>query len=123
YIHDQLGVPLDPERINELVVAALLDQYGRRLPLLPGAIAAIRRLAGGWPLGLASSANRPVIDTVLKQAGIINCFAVTVSGEEVAVGKPAPDVYISPSRAGWVSIPPTLQPWRTRRAVCRRPPQ
>jgi len=92
YLHDQLGVPLEPERINELVVAALLDQYGRRLPLLPGAIAAIRRLAGRWPLGLASSANRPVIDTVLKQAGIINCFAVTVSGEEVAVGKPAPDV-------------------------------
>ena len=98
YLHDQLGVPLEPERINELVVAALLDQYGRRLPLLPGAIAAVRRLAGRWPLGLASSANRPVIDTVLKQAGIINCFAVTVSGEEVAVGKPAPDVYLAVTR-------------------------
>jgi len=98
YLHDQLGVPLEPERINELVVAALFDQYGRRLPLLPGAIAAVRRLAGRWPLGLASSANRPVIDTVLKQAGIINCFAVTVSGEEVAVGKPAPDVYLAVTR-------------------------
>src|SRR5215469_7183184 len=98
YLHDQLGVPLEPERINELVVAALLDQYGRRLPLLPGAIAAVRRLAGRWPLGLASSANRPVIDTVLKQAGIINCFAVTVSGEEGAVGKPAPDVYLAVTR-------------------------
>jgi len=35
---------------------------------------------------------------VLKQAGIINCFAVTVSGEEVAVGKPAPDVYLAVTR-------------------------
>jgi len=56
---------------------------------------AVRRLADRWPLGLASSANRPVIDTVLKQAGITDRFAVTVSGEEVAAGKPAPDVYLA----------------------------
>src|SRR5215469_5495873 len=62
YLHDQLGVPLEPEQINELVVAALLDQYRRRLPLLPGAVAAVKRLADRWPLGLASSSNRPVID-------------------------------------------------------------
>src|SRR5262245_52902250 len=62
YLHDQLGVPLKPERINELVVAALLDQYRHRLPLLPGAVVAVRGLADRWPLGLASSANRPVID-------------------------------------------------------------
>jgi len=70
YLHDQLGVPLEPERINELVVAALLDQYRRRLPLFPGAVAAVRRLAARWPLGLASSSNRPVIDAVLERAGI-----------------------------------------------------
>src|SRR5262249_47959960 len=92
YLHDHMGVPLEPERINELVVAALLDQYRRRLPLLPGAIAAVRRLADRWPLGLASSSNRPVIGTVLEQAGIINCFAGTVSGDEGAPGKPAPPV-------------------------------
>jgi HAD superfamily hydrolase (TIGR01509 family) len=95
YLHDQLGVPLKPEQINALVIAALLDQFRRRLPLLPGAVVAVRRLADRWPLGLASSANRPVIDTVLKQAGITDCFAVTVSGEEVAAGKPAPDVYLA----------------------------
>jgi len=95
YLHDQLGVPLEPERINELVVAALLDQYRRRLPLLPGAVVAVRRLADRWPLGLASSSNRPVIDAVLERAGISDCFAVTVSGEEVVAGKPAPDVYLT----------------------------
>src|SRR5262249_43854699 len=98
YLHDQLGVPLEPERINELVVAALLDQYRRRLPLLPGAVAAGRRLADRWPLGLASSSNPPVIAAVLEQAGISDCFAVTVSGEEVAAGKPAPDVYLAAAR-------------------------
>jgi HAD superfamily hydrolase (TIGR01509 family) len=98
YMHDQLGVPLEPEQINELVVTAVLDQYRRRLPLLPGAVVAVRRLADRWPLGLASSANRPVIDAVLQQAGITDCFAVTVSDEEVAAGKPAPDVYLAATR-------------------------
>ena len=59
---------------------------------------AVRRLAGRWPLGLASSSNQPVIDTVLEQAGITGCFAITVSGEEVAAGKPAPDVYLAATR-------------------------
>jgi HAD superfamily hydrolase (TIGR01509 family) len=98
YMHDQLDVPLEPEEINELVVASLLDQYRHRLPLLPGAVATVRRLADRWPLGLASSANRPVIDAVLERAGITDCFAVTVSGEEVAAGKPAPDVYLTAAR-------------------------
>jgi HAD superfamily hydrolase (TIGR01509 family) len=98
YMHDQLGVPLEPEQINELVVATLLDQYRRLLPLLPGAVVAVRRLANRWPLGLASSSNRPVIDAVLQRAGIADCFAVTVSGNEVAAGKPAPDVYLTATR-------------------------
>jgi HAD superfamily hydrolase (TIGR01509 family) len=98
YMHDLLDVPLEPEEINELVVASLLDQYRHRLPLLPGAVATVRRLADRWPLGLASSANRPVIDAVLERAGITDCFAVTVSGEEVAAGKPAPDVYLTAAR-------------------------
>ena len=36
YLHDQLGVPLEPKQINDLVVAALLDQYRRHLPLFAG---------------------------------------------------------------------------------------
>ena len=95
YLRDELDVPLDPEDIDARVVARLLDGYRRELPLLPGAVDAVRRLAAQWPLGLASSANRPVIDTVLEAAGLSDSFAATVSGEEVAHGKPAPDVYLA----------------------------
>jgi beta-phosphoglucomutase-like phosphatase (HAD superfamily) len=35
---------------------------------------------------------------VLQRAGITHCFAVTVSDEEVAAGKPAPDVYLTATR-------------------------
>lgn len=95
YLHDELGVPLSPEEISDRVVARLLAGYERALPLLPGAVEAVRRMAGRWPLGLASSANRPVIDAVLAASGLADCFRVTVSGEEVAHGKPAPDIYLA----------------------------
>lgn len=95
YLHDELGVPLSPEEISDRVVARLLAGYERALPLLPGAVEAVRRMAGRWPLGLASSANRPVIDAVLAASGLADCFRVTVSGEEVPHGKPAPDIYLA----------------------------
>jgi len=98
YVHDELDVPLEPDEINERVVDHVLDRYRRDLPLLPGAEEAVRRLAARWPLGLATSSNRPVIDAVLEAAGLTDCFAVTVSGDEVARGKPSPDVYLEATR-------------------------
>jgi HAD superfamily hydrolase (TIGR01509 family) len=95
YLRDQLDVALDPEEISAQVVQRVLDVYRREVPLLPGAVRAVRALAARWPLGLASSANRPVIDAVLETAGLTDSFAATVSGEEVARGKPAPDVYLA----------------------------
>jgi HAD superfamily hydrolase (TIGR01509 family) len=95
YLRDQLDVALDPEQISAHVVQRVLDVYRREVPLLPGAVRAVRALAARWPLGLASSANRPVIDAVLQTAGLADSFAATVSGEEVAHGKPAPDVYLA----------------------------
>ena len=93
YVHEELGVDLAPEEIDARVVERVLEEYRHALPLLPGAVAAVRALAARWPLGLASSSNRLVIDAVLELAGIASDFAVTVSSEEVARGKPAPDVY------------------------------
>jgi HAD superfamily hydrolase (TIGR01509 family) len=95
YMGDELSVPLPPREINDRVVGHLLASYEKGLPLLPGAADAVRRLAAVWKLGLASSANRAVIDAVLAASGLAPCFAVTVSGEEVAHGKPAPDVYLA----------------------------
>jgi HAD superfamily hydrolase (TIGR01509 family) len=94
YLRDELGVPLAPDDVNDRVVSALLARYREELPLLPGAVAAVELLPARWPLGLASSANRPVIDAALELSGLRANFAVTVSGEEVARGKPAPDVYL-----------------------------
>jgi HAD superfamily hydrolase (TIGR01509 family) len=98
YVHDELGVPLAPAEISDRVVARLLAGYERLLPLLPGAVDAVRRIAARWPVGLASSANREVIDAVLSASGLAGVFGATVSGEEVARGKPAPDIYLEAAR-------------------------
>jgi HAD superfamily hydrolase (TIGR01509 family) len=95
YMRDVVGVDEQPAAIIGEVVDAVLTNYRDRLPLLPGARDAVRRLASRWPLGLASSSNRPVIDAVLSASGLGSCFSVTVSSEEVARGKPSPDVYLA----------------------------
>ena len=98
YLHETAGVPDEPETINEDVVRRMLDAYLTHLPLIDGAVDAVKRLATNYPLGLASSSNREIIDTVLDVAGIADCFKATVSSEEVAQGKPAPDVYLEAAR-------------------------
>jgi HAD superfamily hydrolase (TIGR01509 family) len=94
YLRDELGVPMDVDEISREVVRRMEDGYRSSLPLLPGAAEAVRALAGRWPLGLASSSNRELIDLVLELSQFGDAFRVTVSSEEVARGKPAPDVYL-----------------------------
>jgi HAD superfamily hydrolase (TIGR01509 family) len=98
YVVERLDVDLSAEEVNRAVVEALLREYDERLPLLPGACEAVERMAGSWPLGLASSSNRPVIDLVLDRMGVTDSFKATVSSEEVGRGKPAPDVYLEAAR-------------------------
>jgi HAD superfamily hydrolase (TIGR01509 family) len=104
YLHDRIGVPLPEEAINEGVVRRLLARYRDHLPLVPGAVEAVRRMAAAWPLAVASSSNRPVIDAVLAEGNLAAYFRVTVSSEEVPRGKPAPDVYLEASQR--LGVPP-----------------
>jgi HAD superfamily hydrolase (TIGR01509 family) len=98
YMHDTIGLAEPPEEINVEVVRRLSDLYRERLPVIPGARDAVERLAERWPLGLASSSNRELIDLALGLLGIRTLFAATVSSEEVPRGKPAPDVYLEAAR-------------------------
>ena len=74
YMHDELGLPQEPEEINAEVVRRMLERYHGELPLLDGAVDAVRELAASYPLAVASSSNRPLIDAVLETAGIAECF-------------------------------------------------
>ena len=98
YMHDVIGVPDQPDEINAEVVRRLERLYREHLPVIPGAQAAVERLAKRWPLALASSSNRELIDLALDLMGIADRFQATVSSEEVGRGKPAPDVYLEAAR-------------------------
>ena len=98
YMHDVIGLQESPEEISAEVVRRLQAIYREELPLFPGAVAAVERLAAHCPLAVASSSNRELIDLVLELSGLDRQFPVTVSSEEVARGKPAPDVYLEAAR-------------------------
>jgi HAD superfamily hydrolase (TIGR01509 family) len=98
YVRDRLGVEMDPDQISMAVADRVADVYREKLPLLPGAVEAVKSVSEEWRLGLASSSNRHVIDLVLDLAGIDDAFQVTVSSEEVGAGKPAPDVYLEAAK-------------------------
>ena len=94
YMHDVVGLSDPPEEISDEVVRRMRQRYAEELPLIDGAADAVRRLAGSFRLAVASSANRALIDAVLAQAGLTRYFDATVSSEEVARGKPSPDVFL-----------------------------
>jgi HAD superfamily hydrolase (TIGR01509 family) len=104
YLSEDLGVGLPPGEVASIVVDRMAASYREHLPLLPGAVEAVRRLAARWPLGLASSAPAALIETVLQSAGLRPDFQVTMSTEQVPRGKPAPDIYLAV--AGGLGVAP-----------------
>ena len=109
YMHETIGIPDPPEEISAEVVRRLEQIYRRHLPLIDGAAEAVERLAARWPLAVASSSNRPIIDLVLELSDLARFFSTTVSSEEVPRGKPAPDVYLEAAK------PARSRPGRLRR--------
>jgi HAD superfamily hydrolase (TIGR01509 family) len=105
YLHDELGVPGTPAEIGRRVVAEIEASYRVDLPLIPGVDEAVRALSARYPLAVASSSNRELIELALSLAGLTDLFHTVVSSEEVERGKPAPDVYLeAASRLGVVPV-------------------
>ena len=95
YLADTVGVGGTAADVAATVIERMADRYREHLPLLPGAVEGVRRMAEAWPLGLASSSPRRLIDSVLEAAGLTDAFQVTMSTEEVEEGKPSPAVYLA----------------------------
>jgi HAD superfamily hydrolase (TIGR01509 family) len=98
-MRERLDVDLPEIDIERAIVDAVVDRYRRDgAPAIDGAVEAVRRIAADRSVALASSAHREVIDAALEATGLTDAFAVVVSSDEVAHGKPAPDVYLEAAR-------------------------
>jgi HAD superfamily hydrolase (TIGR01509 family) len=95
YLSEDLGVGLPPDQIASLVIDRMSTSYTNHVPLMPGAVEAVRRTAEHWPLGLASSSPPALIDAVMDSAGIGQFFLKTMSTEQVGHGKPSPAIYLA----------------------------
>jgi HAD superfamily hydrolase (TIGR01509 family) len=101
HLSQEVGVPRTPEQVATDVLDRMAERYREALPLIPGSVDAVRRMAARFPVALASSSARVLIDQVLSTAGLTDVFRVTLSTEEVPRGKPFPDVYLeATSRLG-----------------------
>ena len=98
YLVTDLGVRLSPDEVAHVVVSAMAERYRSHLPLLPGAVDAVRLMDSRFTLGLASSSPRSLIAVVLDASGLRSSFAAVRSTEEESRGKPAPDVYLTVAR-------------------------
>jgi HAD superfamily hydrolase (TIGR01509 family) len=104
YLSQDLGVGLPPDQVATVVVDRMAARYAEHVPLMDGAVDAVHRIAARWPLGVASSAPAMLIETVLQSAGLRSFFSVVMSTEQVAHGKPAPDIYLAVAAA--LGVPP-----------------
>jgi HAD superfamily hydrolase (TIGR01509 family) len=98
-MRERLQVSDTPAAIEAAIVERVVRRYAEEgAPLIPGAVEAVRRIAAGYRVAVASSAHRAVIDAALRATGLAGAFEVVVSSDEVRHGKPAPDVYLLTAR-------------------------
>lgn len=104
----RLDVPVD-ELLAE-TNRAYLELAGTRTEAFPRMRAYVERLyTAGVPLAVASGSSLRTIEAVLKCVGLTDRFAAVVSAEEVACGKPEPDVFLEAARRldaepGWCVV-------------------
>jgi HAD superfamily hydrolase (TIGR01509 family) len=109
-MRDNNGIDLTAQEIYDGIIGDLKRRYAEHLPLIPGAREAVLGLAREYRLGVASSSPRELIEYALDLAALHDCFGAVVSSDDVARGKPEPDVYLEacarlgtvPSRAAAV---------------------
>ncbi|AIJ27096.1 HAD family hydrolase [Amycolatopsis methanolica] len=98
YLVEHLGARLTPDRIAQVVIDQMAQRYAGGPPVLPGAAAAVRAVGERYPVAIASSSPPVLIQAFLEATGLTGLVAAALSSEQVAAGKPAPDVYLEAAR-------------------------
>ena len=96
YLAERVQLP-DPETLWLELRAILFRLLDTQLKPFSDAVAAVADLqVRGVPLAVASSSVRERLDRTLARAGL--AFDVSIAGDEVEHGKPAPDMFLAAAR-------------------------
>lgn len=99
---ERLG--MDDAAIAREIKSRLLRKYEEHLPEREGAIAAVHRAAARYKVALASGSPNELAAFVMKSTGLDRVFLATMYGDDVAHGKPAPDIYLEVLKK--IGVPP-----------------
>lgn len=94
-VREELDLPFSVQEIMDARDALFLGSLAGVLQPLPGAaetVAAMRQM--GLRTALATSGHRRYIDLALYELGLAQAFDAIVTGDTVARGKPAPDIFL-----------------------------
>src|SRR5215475_3207659 len=67
------------------------------MTIMPGAVAAVRRLGARWPKAIVTGSSRAEALQALEALGLVDEFPIVLAAEDYAHGKPAPDGYLAAS--------------------------
>jgi len=94
-MRERLSLDLTLDQIMEEVITLVMDRLGERLPVLPGALEAVKLTATRYPIALASGSPTRVIDHVLNITGLHKVFQAVVYGDDMTRGKPDPEIWLT----------------------------
>lgn len=100
---ERLQVGMSQEEIASDIIGRMIAAYRAHMPYRPGALEAVRTIAARYRVGLASGSPSRLIRHVLRETGLDEVFEVTVFGDDIPNGKPAPDIYLEALRQMGVS--------------------
>ena len=92
---DELRLPLPHAELVARKTDVFLDSLADGVPVMPGLWVLLDEVeARGLPWAVATSTPRPVAEIILGKLGVAGRYAALASGDEVARGKPAPDIFL-----------------------------
>jgi HAD superfamily hydrolase (TIGR01509 family) len=103
-MQERLAVDMPIDNIIADIKARVIARYEQRLPVLPGALEAVKKAASAYEVALASGSETSIIQLVMERTGLGEIFDVVVYGDTIPRGKPAPDIYLETARR--LGVPP-----------------
>lgn len=105
-LRDEHAIAAPVEQLLHEKNRSYLELAGRSTPVFPAMRGLVEELhAAAYPLAVASGSSRAAVDAVLDGSGLASLLPVRVSAEEVAHGKPEPDVFLEAARR--LGVPPS----------------